>query len=110
MRENLKEIEEIRTTFTATFIRFGSKKGYKGPIKTLLFNDVTNTEGKIVSEHIWFTSGKQFESLDLIEDDKVQFDARVKEYTKGYFGYREDVYKPVETDYKLSHPTKVKKL
>ena len=63
---------------------------------------------KLVSEHLWFNLIKSFEKLDLRENDIVQFDARVKKYEKGYKGYRDDVYKPIETDYKLSHPTKIK--
>jgi hypothetical protein len=31
-------------------------------------------------------------------------------YTKGYKGRREDVWKPVETDYRLSYPTNVRKV
>ena len=33
-----------------------------------------------------------------------------KIYEKGYKGYRDDVYKPIELDYKLSHPTKIEKI
>jgi len=41
----------------------------------------------------------------------IQFDARVKSYIKGYRGYRDDIYdKPLSIDYKLSHPTKIKKI
>ena len=52
----------------------------------------------------------RFERIDLREGDRVEFCARVKEYEKGYAGRRDDVYKPVEIDYKLSHPTRVRKL
>lgn len=31
-------------------------------------------------------------------------------YEKGYKGYKDDVYKPVEKDFKLSYPTKIKKI
>jgi hypothetical protein len=34
----------------------------------------------------------------------------VKEYLKGYFGGRDEVWKLAEVDYKLSHPTKVVKV
>jgi hypothetical protein len=47
---------------------------------------------------------------DLKEGDLIQFDGRSKAYLKGYKGRRIDVYKPVEWDYKLSYPTKIKLL
>ena len=37
----------------------------------------------------------------MIEGVEVEFTARVKQYTKGYKGYRDDVYKPIEVDYKF---------
>jgi len=52
---------------------------------------------------------KGFASLGPLEDgDVIEFRARVTQYTKGYKGYRDDVYVPIETDYKLSRPTKVR--
>lgn len=106
MREKLKDIRGMRQRFTGTFERFGTKPAYKGaPIKTVLLVDVKNQRGEEVCDHIWFTSGKQFESLELRPGDKICFDARVKSYIKGYRGRREDYdAKPVTTDYKLSHP------
>lgn len=38
MRKELKIIgSRDRHVFTATFIRFGFRDGYKGPVKTILF-------------------------------------------------------------------------
>lgn len=42
--------------------------------------------------------------------DMIEFNARVRRYSKGYHGHREDGWKPAEQDFKLSHPTKAKKL
>lgn len=39
--------------FTATFVRFGFRNGYIGPVKTMLLQDVT-LDSKIVSDHLWF--------------------------------------------------------
>lgn len=110
MRKSLQNIEEVRATFTGEFVRFGVKNGYKGPEETLLVKTITDQDGKIVADHLWFNLTKGFQKLNLSEGDLVQFDARVKEYLKGYFGRRDDVYKPAEIDYKLSHPTKLKVL
>ena len=111
MRKKLKKFNEIRKRFKGTFERFGTKSGYKYPLTTLLFKDITDisTKEKVCS-HIWFNLTKGFNAIDLKEGDVVEFDARVKRYVKGYMGYREDVYKQIETDYKLSHPTKIIKI
>jgi hypothetical protein len=51
--------------------------------------------------------GKQLAALDLQIGDVISFQARVTAYEKGYKGYRDDVYKPIEIDYRLSNPTKI---
>lgn len=110
MRKKLSNIEGVRDTFTGVFERFGIKNGWNGIEKTVLLKDIKNKNGDVVSDHLWFNLTKGFEKLQLKEGDVVQFDARVKEYYKGYKGYRDDIYKPIEKDYKLSHPTKIKKV
>ena len=110
MREELRKIDGVRARFTGTFVRFGIKNGYKGPVRTILLSNVMNEAGYVVTDHLWFNLTKGFERIDLREGDRVEFCARVKEYEKGYAGRRDDVYKPVEIDYKLSHPTRVRRL
>lgn len=112
MRKKLKELGSgERYTFIGTFERWGEKPAYRGyPIKTILLKDVKLMGGDLVTDHLWFTAGKQFESFSLSVGDCVQFNARVKPYTKGYKGYREDVYNPISIDYKLERPTKVLKI
>lgn len=83
----------------------------KGPdLDTICLVNLKDFEGKVLCDHIWLTVGKQIKSLDLIVGDMISFEARSKEYLKGYFGRREDVYKEIEIDYKLSNPTKFQKL
>jgi len=109
MRKKLKQINGERRTFRGTFECFGTKNGWKGEIvPTVLLVNITTPDGELLADHLWFNLTKQFKALDLQPGDMIEFDARVKPYTKGYFGRREDVYKPIETDYKLSHPTKVR--
>lgn len=112
MREKLKEREGKRRYYAATFKRFGSKPAYKGPpIKTILLVDVVNATGELITDHLWFTCGKQFARLDLRPGDRVSFYARSAPYNKGYRGYRDDEDLPdVSTDYRLSNPTMVMKL
>lgn len=114
MRKELENIAGVRQRFTATFVRFGSKKAYKGPpIVTLLFEDIRDKHNKEYCDHIWFTINKSFTKLDLQPGEKISFDARVKPYTKGYRGRREFEYdedvKPISRDYKLSHPNNIVK-
>ncbi len=115
MRHELAKIEGNRARFEGIFVRFGTKRGYKGyPETTALLRDVKSIQtGRVMTDHLWFTCGKQLGSLNLQENDVVRFDARVTPYQKGYKGYRDDDYgdfKPIETDYRLSFPTNVAKL
>ena len=112
MRRELRRRSGERTAFTGEFVRYGSKPGYRGPPqKTILLRNIRDLKGQLVTEHLWFNLTKGFAALGLLaEGDRVQFDARIKPYEKGYKGRREDVYLPVSTDYKLSHPTQIQKL
>jgi hypothetical protein len=108
LREELKNIDGIRTKFTAVFVRYGTKPAYKGPpIKTLLFENVRSQLDQQVTDHIWFTTNKQFEKYAFDAGDLISFEARVKPYLKGYRGSRGDVDSYPSKDYKLSHPTNI---
>ena len=113
MRQELKRIQEQRKTFIGTFKRYGTKSNWHGfPEATILLMDIKDNNGKIVTDHIWFKMTKGFESLgELKKGNKIQFDARVKEYIKGYAGYKEEAQweKPLEEDCQLNFPTKIKK-
>jgi hypothetical protein len=112
MRKGLEKINGDRTKFVGIFERYGAKTNFKGyPEKTILLKNVKQGS-KCVTDHIWFSLTKGFEELgELKEGDVVEFHARVKEYYKGYAGYKEEVQweKPIEQDYKLSHPTKIRR-
>lgn len=76
----------------------------------ILLQDVL-LDDKIVTDHLWFDLTKGFESADLLPGDVVEFCARVSIYEKGYKGYRNDVFdRPIEKDYRLLRPTKIKKI
>ena len=102
-----------RHTFRGTFVREGTKPGYRGPERTLLLRDVIEvTSRKVVAEHLWFNFTKGFQVIEpLAEDDVIQFDARVSQYERGYQGHNWEraIENPVETDYKLSRPTRISK-
>lgn len=76
----------------------------------MLLQDVT-LDSKIVSDHLWFDLTKGFSRADLSPGDVVEFCARVSAYEKGYKGHKDDVLnRPIERDYRLSRPTKIKKI
>jgi len=110
MREELAKLDGKRRRFEAVFVKFGSKAGYKHPETTILLEDVKDVvSGKVVTDHLWFTMGKQFKELDLKKGHIIRFNARVTEYEKGYRGRRDEDdydYNPVQIDYRLSFPTK----
>lgn len=109
MRRALEKIEGKRTTFTAVFERFGTKRGWKGYLEdTILVKEVVELETNIiVAGHLWFTVGKRLANIQFQEGDKIRFDARVTSYIKGYRGYG---FKDLEVDYRLSNPTNIKKV
>lgn len=111
MRTELKKIQEKRMTFKGIFKRYGTKDNWHGfPEKTLLLVDVTDSFDEIVTDHIWFSLTKGFSDLgNLIEGDIIQFNARVKQYTKGFVRPSKGIDER-RKDYKLNNPTKIQKI
>jgi hypothetical protein len=111
MRTKLAAEKGKRKKFTATFIRIGKKVNYKGYTEeTILLNNILDVEtNRVVTDHIWFSYTKGFEKIVLTEGTRLEFEARVKEYTKGYVQKKLKINNRT-TDYKLSHPTKIRKI
>lgn len=108
MRTELKKLENQRLRFTAKIDRFGERNNFKGVIvPTILLKDISLVgEDKVLSDHIWFTKGKSWDGFCV--GSRIEFDARISEYKKGYKGHRVDVLdSPVTTDYKLTRPTNI---
>ena len=104
MRVQLEKINEIRQIFYGTFVRLGYKKHHE---KTVLLANILDTSGKLMSDHGWFNYTKGFQEIEpLVREDKIRFCARVKQYRKG--SIRRGI--PVEYDYRLSHPSKIRKI
>lgn len=103
MRTKLKNIgNETRKRYRATVGRMGIKRNsFKGfPERTILFNNLIEiTTSEEVTDHLWFTVGKQLKKLNLKAGDEISFNARVGIYKKGY--------KHKEKDYKLNRMTKI---
>ena|SRR5665647_1181017 len=109
-RHSLGAKEGVRSLYTGEFVRTGIKHGYMGDVVTVLLKDVRDEAGQIITDHLWFNMTKGFKQANLQAGDIVEFRGRVEKYVKGYKGGREDVHKPLEEDYKLSFPTKVRKV
>jgi len=109
MRKELAKEEGQRKKFRAVFSRLGKKTSYKGYSEdTLLLKNIVDTEtSRIVADHVWFTFSKGFEKIALEEGVVIEFEARVKEYRKGYVNNQYGINKSAK-DFKLSHPTKIK--
>lgn len=109
MRKNLEEIEGVRGEFSATFVKLGTKRNYKGySEETVLLKNVRSTENNsVVADHLWFSYTKGFQSIVLTPGVVIIFNARIKKYTKGYVNKRIGMNERKE-DYKLSHPTQIR--
>ncbi len=109
MRKELAKEEGERKRFKAVYIRIGRKTNYKGySEETILLKNITEADtGKVMTDHVWFSYTKGFQDAGLLEGSQVEFEARVKQYTKGYVNKRYKIDSK-SLDYKLSHPTKIK--
>lgn len=111
MRKELAKESGQRKKFKALFSRIGKKTNYKGySEETILLKNIVDVEtNKMVADHVWLSYTLGFEKVSLVEGTEIEFEARIKEYKKGYVNPRLNINNNT-TDYKLSHPTKIKKL
>jgi hypothetical protein len=109
MRKELAKKEGERKKFRAIFSRFGKKANYHGySEETILLKHIVALEtNEVVADHVWFSYTKSFQQLDLKEGVTITFDARVKEYVKGYVNNRYKINQRTR-DFRLSHPTQIK--
>ena len=109
MRSKLAKDEGVRKKFVAKFARLANNKNY--PVYAeetiLLINVIDSDTRERVTDHVWFSYTRGFEKITLTEGVVVEFEARVKEYTKGYINPILGAKKRT-LDFKLSHPTKIK--
>lgn len=111
MRKSLSKLNSRRISCIGIFVKYGTKSNWHGfPTRTVLLKNIKDMDGNLLTEHLWFNGTKGFHALgELKLGDVIEFDARVKEYTKGYVNWRKDVDER-EVDFKLSHPSKIRKL
>ena len=111
MRIELANEKGKRKKFKAVFIRIGKKTNFKGHSEeTVLLKHIVDVEtNKEVADHVWFSYTKGFEKISLTEGMQLELEARVREYRKGYINPRYKINNST-ADYKLSHPTKIKRV
>lgn len=110
MREELQKREGKRGKFSCTVQRFGSRTSGGYYKQTLLVTDVRDELGNQVTDHLWFTVGKQIRDLNLQPGEQIEFVATVRPYRKGYRGRRDDIEAPPpSTDYGLKFPREFKR-
>lgn len=109
MRKTLAKEEGQRKKFNAVFSRLGKKVNYQGYSEdTILLIEIRDAGTKqIVADHLWFSYTKSFEKITLSEGVHLEFEARVKEYSKGYVNSKYKINQS-RKDFKLSHPTKIR--
>src|SRR5579864_7616323 len=110
MREELKRRVGKRGSFSARVERYGKRTSYGYEKETILVCDVRDEQGAEVTDHLWFTVGKQIKEMNLQPGEKIFFFARVAPYKKGYRGRREDDDLPLPcTDYCLKFPNQFRR-
>jgi hypothetical protein len=108
MRSKLGKEVGLRKRFAARVVRFGKKVNYKGySEETILLDKITDVElNEVMTDHLWFTFSLTFQKANPKEGDRIEFDARVKDYKKGYVNKQIGINNR-KKDFKLSHPTNI---
>ncbi len=111
MRKKLAAEEGNRKKFHAVFSRIGKKVNFKGySEETILLKNIFDIEANgVVADHVWFSYTQGFIKAALTPGDTLEFEARVKEYRKGYVNKSYKINNS-STDFKLSNPTKIKRV
>ena len=106
-RQELQKRDGTRFRCRAVVDRFGTKAAFRGsPVPTILLRDVVDADtGTLLTDHLWFTTGKW--STGLAAGYIFEFEAPAADYIKGYQGRRGVYNAPVSRDWKLQRPTKV---
>lgn len=112
MRKILGELgSKERHTFQANFGKYGYKRYHDmscGDLysPTMVVRNVEIVDDpehpKMITDHLWLNLTKGFAQLGLLkEGDRLQFNGRVSEYSKGFINKD-------KKDYELTYPTKIK--
>lgn len=108
---NLKNIKDKRMTFRGLFDHIKYFDGYMGKEKKIKLINITDKNDTLMAESLWFNYTKGFADLGILQkNDIIEFNGRCKEYVAGHLDYEGEEYIPYHDAYKISNPTKIKKI
>ena len=113
MRTNLKKLGfDEPHTYIATFSHTSTRRDDMDWLQeTVLLTDVYRADTmEFMTDHLWFDYTFGFRDVKLQKGDRIQFEAKVESYERGYKGYYDGLYPPITIDYKLSSPKHIIKL
>jgi hypothetical protein len=77
-------LEGQRLTVTGTVLRLSTRRDWAGiRIPTVMLGQVKDTNGQLLTDHVWLPVGKRLALAELHLGDIVQFSARVLPYRRG---------------------------
>lgn len=113
MRTEFEGLLGKRIKVSAVFWKYGVYASYRGVGRTILLRDIRNVGGRLLAPHVWINYTASFDSVgEFKQGDRVEFDARVDRYFKGYIGDQIDfrLSHPIKEDFGLKYPHNVRKL
>lgn len=110
MRKKLQQLgNNERYKFRGTVERKGKRFYNVHEIPTIMLKDVylIDKDGNetYMTDHLWLDLGKSLQKINPVQNDIIEFYGRVKQYEK----YNR-LLEIKEYDYKISYPTKFKKI
>ena len=113
MRINFQGCVGRRMTFVGIFWKYGTFSNRIGTGRTILLRSVKDINGHTFANHVWINYTAGFDAVgEFKTGDLVHFEATVSEYVKGYMGGKIEgrLKRPLQVDYRLKYPRKVKLL
>jgi len=104
VRRKLARFHGLRTTFIATFERYGKLKASGHMKHYMLISNIRDQRGRYLAHHVWMPLGKhEYVFVSLEHGDTIRFSAVVNMYSKGTHRMRHE-------DYGLVRPVGVEKV
>lgn len=94
MRERLRPHDGKRITVRATIECFGTRNtGDGGKFRTMLLKDITDSDRKLLCDHVWVQYFSHMDGYQLIAGERIEFTCEVYKYwrasdNKPNYGFR----------------------
>jgi len=108
--DHLEDKEGTRCIFTGECVRNEIDYGYLSVNEMLLLKDIKDETGQIVTDYQWFNMAKGFSNANLFPGDVVEFSGKVKKNTLGKKKLFDGSYSSVKDNFKITFPSKVRKV